>query len=71
MDLLEFGMQNSNSESLVRRTLARAVLAAERKRADDCERRLEEKLISIPEDPEADAALLQKIREQIEGEGRE
>ncbi len=66
MDLLEFGMRNEKDGSLFCRMLARLALAAERKRADLCECRLNKKEISFPDDPDEDAALLKNIREQID-----
>ena len=65
MDLLEFGMEHVNSKSAVKRTLAKGALAAAKKQADLCEAYVERQNITIPENPEEDAALLQKIREEI------
>ncbi len=65
MDLLEFGMKNEQSDSRVRRTLARAAIAVEKKKADMYEAALNKKDIPIPENAEDDAAMLQKIKEAI------
>lgn len=66
MDFLEYGMQNENSGSLFRRMAAKGVLAMEKKRADLHESRLNRKEISFPDGPEENAALLKKIRDQID-----
>ncbi|MDO4345352.1 MAG: hypothetical protein Q4C50_11170 [Eubacteriales bacterium] len=65
MDLLDFGMKNEQSDSRIRRTLARAAIAAEKKKADLYEAALNKKDIPLPDDPEGDAAMLQKIKEAI------
>lgn len=64
-DFLKFGMQNEKSKSLFHRMLAKGVLAAEKKKADLYEAYLNKKQFSFPDAPEEDAALLKKIREQI------
>lgn len=66
MDFFEYGMQNVKSESLFRRMLAKGILAAEKKRADLYEKRLSKEEISFPDGPEENAALLKKIRDQID-----
>lgn len=71
MDFLKYGMQNEKSESLIRRMLARGMLAAEKKRADLCEISLSKKEISFPDGPEENAALLAKIREQIDARDKD
>lgn len=65
MDFLEYGLKNKDSTSILRRRLAQILLAIERKRADLYEAHLDGKEIRLPEDPEADRLLLQKIREQV------
>lgn len=65
MDLLDYGMKNEKSESLLRRTLAKGALAAEKKRADLYEAYLEKKPISFPDDPQEDAAMLERIKREI------
>ena len=65
MDLLEFGMENEKSKSTVKKALAHAALAVEKKKADLYEQYLE-KNVSLPED-DSDV-MLQKIREQIKEE---
>lgn len=68
MDFLEYGIKNENSRCILRRLAAQLVLILERKKADFCESRLNQKQLSLPDDPEEDAALLQRIWEQIERE---
>ncbi len=65
MDLLDFGMKNEQSDSRVRRTLARAAIAVEKKKADLYEAALNKKDIPVPENAEDDAAMLQRIKEAI------
>lgn len=65
MDLLEFGMENEQSDSRIKRTLAKAALAAEMKKADLYEATLNKKDIPVPDDAETDAAMLQKIKEAL------
>lgn len=65
MDLLEFGMENEKSESAVKRTLAKGALAAAKKQADLYEAYIMKQNVSIPEDAENDAAMLEAIREEI------
>ncbi len=65
MDLLDFGMKNGQSNSRVRKTLARAAIAVEKKKADLYEAALNKKDIPVPENAEDDAAMLQKIKEAI------
>lgn len=65
MDLLDFGMKNEQSDSRVRRTLARAAIAVEKKKADLYEAALNKKDIPLQENAEEDAAMLQRIKEAI------
>ena len=65
MDLLEFGMKNRESGSGLLRAAARGILEIEKKRADLYEAYLDKKNISCSDDPAADAALFDKIRETI------
>lgn len=71
MDLLDFGMKNEQSDSRIRRTLARAAIAAEKKKADLYEAALNKKDIPLPDDPEGDDAMLQKIKEAISEQNAE
>lgn len=64
MDLLEFGMENIESDSVVKRTLAKGALVMVKKGADLYERYLEEQEIEIPDDLEADEAMFARILEQ-------
>lgn len=68
MDLLEYGINNKDSESVIKRTIARQVLAWEKKRADFYEARLEKEEIHIPDTPEETEELFRKICEKIEEE---
>lgn len=65
MDLLDYGMRNQKSESAVKRLLAQGALAAARKQADLYEARLMKKSMTIPENPEEDAAMLERIRQEL------
>ncbi len=65
MDVLDFGMKNEQSDSRVRRTLARAAIAVEKKKADLYEAALNKKDIPLQENAEEDAAMLQRIKEAI------
>lgn len=65
MDLLDYGMKNEHSDSRVRRTLARAAIAVEKKKADLYEAALNKKDIPVPENAEDDDAMLQRIKEAI------
>lgn len=65
MDLLEFGMEYEKSGSAVKRTLAKGALAAAKKQADLYEAYIMKQNVSIPEDSEDDAAMLEAIREEI------
>jgi hypothetical protein len=71
MNFMKFGMQNEKSESFIRRTLARWILAAEKKRADLTENWLIRKQIQVPEKTGDEDALLKKIQAQIDGKDRE
>lgn len=66
MDLLKFGLDNLESDSAVKRNLAKAALEIVKKQADLYEKILEKEDISIPEEDTEE--LLRKIREEIKKE---
>ena len=66
MDLLKFGLDNKDSNSVVKRKLAEAALEMVKKQADLYEKYLEKEDISIPDEDTEE--LLRKIREEIEKE---
>lgn len=66
MDLLKFGLDNLESDSAVKRNLAKAALEIVKKQADLYEKILEKEDISIPEEDTEE--LLHKIREEIKKE---
>lgn len=65
MNLLVFGMKNENSESKVKRALAKGALAAAKKQADLTEAYVNRQRVELPESMEEDAAMLKRIREMI------
>lgn len=67
MDLLEYGMQNEKSSSMVKRVMAQAALSAVKKKADLYELYLE-KNVPVPDNPGDAEAMLQKIKERIAAE---
>ncbi len=68
MDLLEFGMENENSRSAVKRAMAQIALKAVKTKADMYEHYLESCPMSIPE-VDTDI-MLQNIREGIAGQAK-
>lgn len=67
MDLLDYGMKNEKSDSAVKRLLAKGALAAAKKQADFYEAQVMKMSIDIPQSPEEDAAMLERIRKEING----
>lgn len=65
MDLLEFGMRCADSKSPVKQIAAKAALAAAKKQADRCEAYVMRQRISIPEDTQENAAVLERIYKRI------
>lgn len=66
MDLLEYGMQNEKSSSVVKRAMAQAAIAAVKTGADLYEKILDSKKIEIPDSPEDTEKMLEKIRKEIQ-----
>lgn len=71
MNFLEYGMKNEKSKSLIQRTIAKGILAFEKKWADVSEARLNRKYASDPGSPEEDAALFEKIQNAIQNQDQE
>ncbi len=65
MNILEYGMKYENSNSKMRRIVAKCILEIEKRRADLCEVRMNKKQITVSQNPEEAAAMLQSIRNQI------
>lgn len=65
MDLLEFGMRCADSKSAMKRIAAKAALAAAKKHADRYEVYVMRKKITIPENTQENAAVLEKIYKKI------
>lgn len=66
MDLLDFGMENIESESAVKRAAAKIALMTEKKKAELFEMYLKQKPLDILENPLRDQQMLQRIMEQVE-----
>lgn len=71
MDLLDFGMENIESKSMVKRAAAKAALMAEKKKTDLYEMYLKQKPFDILENPLRDQQMLQRILEQAEAYEKE
>lgn len=65
MDLLEYGMNNRNSASAVKRAAAKSALKMAMFQADLYEQHLNRKQIAVPEDPAETEAMLRRIREAV------
>lgn len=65
MDLLEFGMENKDSKSKIKRVLAKGALEAAKKQADLYEAYIERQEIEFPDDSQENAALLHSIYEKL------
>lgn len=70
MDLLEFGLENENSKSKVKKALAKGALAAAKKQADLTEAYVNRQKIDIPEGAREDEELLARIRAEIDSQSK-
>lgn len=68
MDLLEMGMKYADSRSLMKRIAAKAALAAVKKQADCYEAYVMRQKVTIPEEGNDDAAMLDEICKKLQGE---
>ncbi len=66
MDLLEFGLENQDSKSPLKKAAAKGALAAVRAQADLYEKYIERKNIPVPDDLEENEKMLEKIRKEIQ-----
>ncbi len=66
MDLIEFGLENQDSKSPLKRAAAKSALAAAKAQADLYDKYIERKNIPLPEDPDETAEMLKRIREEID-----
>lgn len=64
MDWLKLGMDYEKSDSIIKRTLAKGVLMAEKKYADLYEVYVTKQEVQIPEEQEADTCMLKRILEE-------
>lgn len=65
MDMLKMGMAYADSQSIVKRTAARCMLACIQKKADRYEKYVMKQKICIPEDAQENAAMLNMIYKRI------
>lgn len=66
MDLLNYGMKNQNSSSVVKRTVAKGALQAAKLQADLYEQYIEHKQIAVPEDPKGAEDMLHRILNAVQ-----
>lgn len=65
MDLLKMGMEYADSSSKVKRAAAQVMLEAVKKKADWYEAFVMRQNITMPNEMQSDAAMLEKIKEKI------